>query len=245
MRKLVAMLLIASMQFSLAACTKGGDSTGTQAEGTTGQEQVYQLRTSTNLAKAGTIGLALEYFVNLVNEKSGGRIKATANYGAELGTQGEQVKMCRSGSLEMVVAVPGTGPGVWVPQLVMFEFPFLFKDNEHYRRVLKGMTDEVMRLVEPYGFIATAGQSQGIRHMLTIDPVKSLADMKNKKMRGPNPVYISMFECLGASGTTTDWNEIYTALQTKMINGMEASPSSIYSMKFHEVAKNMTMTPAI
>lgn len=209
------------------------------------QGKVYQLRTSTNLAPTGTIGKGLTYFVDLVNKKSDGRIKATANYGSELGNQSEQVEMCRTGSLEMVVSAPGTGPGTWVPQFMMFEFPYLFKDNEHYRRVLKEMEGEVSQLVKPYNFVAVAGQSQGSRHMLTKKPVEKLEDMKNLKMRGPNAVYISMFKALGAAGTTMDWNEIYTALQTGVIDGMEASPSMIYSMRFHEVAKHLTITDHI
>ncbi len=209
------------------------------------QGKVYQLRASTNLAGTGTIGKGLTYFVDLVNKKSNGRIKATANYGSELGNQAEQVEMCRTNSLEMVVAAPGTGPGTWVPQLMMFEFPYLFKDNDHYRRVLKGMESEVSRLVKPYNFVAVAGQSQGSRHMLTKKPVEKLEDLKNMKMRGPNAVYISMFKSLGAAGTTMDWNEIYTALQTGVIDGMEASPSMINSMKFQDVAKNLTITDHI
>jgi len=207
-----------------------------------GENKTYQLRTSTNTAKGSTIGQALDYFVKQVNEKSKQRINATANFGSELGSQAEQVEMTKTGSLEMVVAAPGTGMGVWVPQLVMFEFPYLFKDNAHYRRVLKGMTNEVSKLVAPNGFTAASGQSQGARDMLTIKPVKSLEDMKGLKMRGPNSVYISMFNALGASGTTMDWSEIYTALQTKIIDGMESSPSSINSMKFNEVAPNLTIT---
>jgi C4-dicarboxylate-binding protein DctP len=201
-----------------------------------------KLRASTNLAETGTVGKGLTKFVALVNEKSGGRIEATANYGAELGNQREQVEMCRSGSLEMVVAAPGTGPGTWVPQLMMFEFPYIFKGNEHYRRVLKGLEGEVSALVQPYGFIAAAGQSQGSRHMLTVKPVEKLADLAGLKMRGPNAIYISMFDYLGAAGTTMDWNEIYTAMQTKVIDGMEASPSMINSMKFQDNAKNLTIT---
>ncbi len=209
------------------------------------QGKTYQLRTSTNLAGTGTIGKGLAYFVDLVNKQSAGRIKATANFGAELGSQAEQVEMCRTGSLEMVVSAPGTGPGTWVPQFMMFEFPYLFKDNAHYRRVLKGMETEVSRLTKPYGMIAMAGQSQGSRHMLTKKPVTKLEDLANLKMRGPNAVYISMFKSLGAAGTTMDWNEIYTALQTGVIDGMEASPSMINSMKFQDVAKNLTITDHI
>ena len=209
---------------------------------TAGLAAEYQLRTSTNLAATGTVGKGLTKFVELVNEKSGGRIEATANYGNELGSQAEQVEMCQLGTLEMVVSAPGTGPGAWVPQLMMFEFPYLFKDNEHYRRVLKGLESEVSALVEPFGLIAMAGQSQGARHMLTVTPVEKLEDMKGLKMRGPNSIYISMFNYLGAAGTTMDWNEIYTSLQTKVIDGMEASPSMIHSMKFEDNAKNLTIT---
>jgi C4-dicarboxylate-binding protein DctP len=202
----------------------------------------YTLRTSTNLAATGTVGKGLTRFVELVNERSGGRIKATANYGNELGSQAEQVEMSRDGALEMVVAAPGTGPGAWVPELMMFEFPYLFKDNTHYRRVLKGLESEVTARVKPYGFVAAAGQSQGSRHMLTVRPVTKLADIRGMKMRGPNAIYISMFNYLGAAGTTMDWNEIYTAMNQKIIDGMEASPSMINSMKFQDIAKNLTIT---
>lgn len=202
----------------------------------------FELRCSTNLAAAGTVGKGLTKFVELVNERSGGKIKAFANYGAELGNQAEQVEMCRSGSLEMVVAAPGTGPGTWVPELMMFEFPYLFKDNAHYLRVLKGLESEVSARVKPFGFLAKSGQSMGARHMLTVKPVTKIDDLANMKMRGPNAIYVSMFKYLGAAGTTMDWNEIYTSLQTGVIDGMEASPSMINSMKFYDNAKNLTIT---
>ena len=202
----------------------------------------YELRTSTNLAATGTVGRGLQKFVDLVNEKSEGRIEAVANFGSELGSQLEQVEMTQLGTLEMVVAAPGSGPGTWVPELVLFEFPYLFKDNAHYLRVLQGVEAEVTKRVQPHGFIAMAGQSQGARHMLTTKPVTCIEDLANMKMRGPNSIYVSMFNALGAAGTTMDWNEIYTALQNKTIDGMEASPSMIYSMKFHDNAKNLTIT---
>ena len=175
---------------------------------TTAVAAEYQLRTSTNLAATGTVGRGLQKFVDLVNEKTEGRIEAVANFGSELGSQAEQVEMAQLGTLEMVVAAPGTGPGAWVPELLLFEFPYLFKDNAHYRRMLKGMEAEVTARVQPHGFIAMAGQSQGARHMLTVTPVEKLEDLANLKMRGPNAIYISMFNYLGAAGTTMDWNEI-------------------------------------
>lgn len=213
-----------------------------KAEAPVGDGKVYELRVSSNLAQGGTIGQALTYFCETVDKKSGGRIKTTANFGNELGSQSEQVEMCQSGALELVLAAPGTGPGVWVPELQMYEFPFLFKDNVQYRQVVRAMEDEVNNRLGQYGFYTYGMMSMGARDMLTVKPVTKLEDLKGLKMRGPNNVYISMFERLGASGTTMDWNEVYTALQTKVMDGMEASPSMINSMKFQDNAKNLALT---
>ncbi len=226
----------------LKASAASGLAAGTASLVGCGDSTVYELRTSTNLAATSTIGQSLDLFVTSITEQSEGRIEAVANYGSELGTQSEQVEMCQTGSLEMVVAAPGTGPGTWVPELMMFEFPYMFEDNAHYRTVLAGMEDEVTARVEEYGFIARAGQSQGARHMLTVTPVQQLSDLQGLTMRGPNSVYTTMFECLGAAATTTDWTEIYTALQTGVIDGMESAPNGIYSMSFHDNAKNLTIT---
>ena len=68
-------------------------------------------------------------------------------------------------------------------------------------------------------------------------PIYKVADLKGLKMRAPVPVYGEMFNALGASGTIVTWTEVYTALQTGVVDGMEASPSLIYAMKFHEQAK--------
>jgi len=212
------------------------------AEGTE-EKAVYKLRSSTNLAPTGTVGRGLQYFVDEINKAGGGRIQATANFGSELGNQREQVEMCKTGSLEMVVSAPGTGPGAYVPQLQSVDLPYLFKDEQHFVRVLNGIEAEVSRLLAPHNFIAVGGQNMGFRHMLIKKrPARTPKDLQGLKMRGPNPVFVQMFEALGASGITTDWNDIYTALQTGVIDGMEASPDMIYSMKFHEQAKYMSKT---
>lgn len=207
------------------------------------EKRIYKLRSSTNLGPTGTVGRGLQYFVDEVNKAGGGRIKATANFGSELGNQREQVEMCKTGSLEMVVSAPGTGPGAYVPQLQAVDLPYLFKDEDHFVRVLNGIEGEISKLLAPHNFIAVGGQNMGFRHMLIKRrPVRTPEDLKGLKMRGPNPVFVQMFEALGASGITTDWNDIYTALQTGVIDGMEASPDMIYSMKFHEQAKYMSKT---
>ena len=214
------------------------------ANGAAEKSSTYQLRASTNLAATSTVGQGLAEFVRLVNEKAGGRINATANFGAELGTQKEQVAMGMMGDLELVLAAPGTGPGAYegCEPLLLFEFPFLFKDNNQYRRVMKAVEGEVSKMVAPLGFTALCGQSQGARDILTNVPVTRIEDMKNLVMRGPNAVYISMFEAVGAAGITMDWNEIYTAMQQNVCNGCEGSPSSLNASALQDNGKYLAIT---
>ncbi len=229
MKKLVALTPCALLCFALASSALAAE---------------FQLRTSTNLAATSTVGKGLAKFAELVNEKSGGRIEATANFGSEMGSQAEQVAMAMYGDLEMVVAAPGTGPGAYegCEPLLLYEFPFLFKDNDHYRRVLKATLPQVNEMVNAIGFTALGGMSQGARDILTTKPVKSMADMKDLVMRGPNAVYISMFDSVGAAGITMDWNEIYTAMQDGTCDGCEGSPSSLHASAFEDNAKNLAIT---
>jgi tripartite ATP-independent transporter DctP family solute receptor len=204
--------------------------------------KTYTMRTTTPLAKSGSVGKGLDKLCELVASKSGGRIKTTANYSGELGTQREQVEMVHDGALEVVTTL-ASGSARYVPQLALFEFPYIYTDEAHLVRVLNALEPEVSRLLASSNFVAIGGQNMGLRHMLNKKrPIYTVADLKGLKMRGPNPVYVGMFNALGASGTTTDWSEIYGAIQSGVIDGMEASPDMIYSMKFHEVAPYLSKT---
>ncbi len=206
------------------------------------QTKPIMMRTTTPLSQYGSVGKGLKKFCDLVTEKSAGRIKTTINYAGELGTQREQTEMVNEGSLEVVTTL-ASGTARWTPQLGLFEFPYIYKDEAHLVRVLNALEPEVSRLLAPHNFIAVGGQNMGFRHMLVKKkPIHRVADLKGLKMRGPNPVYVAMFNALGASGMTTDWSEIYNALQTGVIDGMEASPDMILSMKFHEQAKHLSKT---
>lgn len=206
------------------------------------REEKFQMRASTPLSQHGTVGKGLKRLCDLVEEKSGGRITTRVFYTGQLGNQREQVEMVHDGSLEVVTTL-ASGTGRYVPQLAIFEFPYIYKDEAHLVRVLDTLEGEVSRLLAPHNFVAFGGQNMGFRHMLNKKrPIRTLADMQGLKMRGPNPVYVEMFKAFGSSGTTTDWSEIYNAIQTGVIDGMEASPDMIYSMKFHEQAKYLSKT---
>jgi len=81
------------------------------------------------------------------------------------------------------------------------------------------------------------------RDVLSVRPINGLDDFKGLKIRVPeSPVYSRIFRLLGANPTPMPWGEIYTALQTKVVEGMESAPDSIYNTKFQEVAKFLCPT---
>lgn len=131
MRKAALLTLSVVMAASMmAGCSSkpaqtqaASEQTGAAQAGQRGSAKTKQKRmaarftnaTSSNQAQTGTIGRALEFFCKTVEEKSGGRIKTTANFGNELGSQSEQVEMCQAGALEMVAAAPGPAPEYGCP----------------------------------------------------------------------------------------------------------------------------------
>jgi len=208
-------------------------------------EKTYRMRAATPLAPQGTVGKALAKFCADVEAKSGGRIRVEDFYIGELGNQRELVEMTHDGSLEVVTSL-ASGTAALVPQLALFEYPYVYKDEAHLVRVLDALEPEVSRLLAEHNFVAVGGQGMGFRHMLNkTRPIMRPADLQGLKMRGPNPIYVGMFKALGANATTTDWGEIYGALQTGVIDGLEASPDMLYSMKFHEQAKYLSKTSHI
>ncbi len=226
-------LIALSVVFAVASCRKSPG------------EKTWRMRASTPLAAHGTVGRALKMFCDLVREKSNGRIKTADFYIGELGNQRELVEMVHDGSLEVVTSL-ASGTARYVPQLALFEYPYIYKDEAHLVRVLDALEGDVSALLAQHNFIAVGGQNMGFRHMLNkTRPITTVADLKGLKMRGPNPIYVGMFKALGARGTTTDWSEIYSALQTGVINGIEASPDMLLSMKFNEQAKYLSKTSHI
>ena len=205
-------------------------------------EKVYTCRIATFMSSKDSAGMGCIKLGELLNAKGKGRIKASVSTNAELGNQRELCEMVRDGSVEVTTSLP-SGTGRYVPALAVFELPYIYKDDAHMVRVLKALRSDVGELLAPHNIKPFGYMDIGFRHMLNKKrPIRKVADLKGLKMRGPNPMYIGMFNALGASGTTVTWTEVYTALQSGVVDGMEASPALIYAMKFQEQAKYLSKT---
>lgn len=126
------------------------------------------------------------------------------------------------------------------------DLPFLWRDYQHIHEVLDGpvgsqLADEFTQV--NFKLLAWL-DSWGTRNIMTTDKVvKSAEDLRGLKIRTiPTPVYIQTINSLGASATPMAFGEVYTSLETGVLDGFEHAPNIILSGRYYEVAKNYTLT---
>lgn len=206
------------------------------------EEKEVICRMGSHMSSRDASGMALEKFGELLKTRSQGRFKVTVANDGKLGNQREIVEMVRDAGLEATISLIG-GPGHYVPEVLCLDLPYLYKDDAHYVRVLKTLRPYVEEILAPFNFKPFGYMDIGFRHMLIKKrPIYKLEDMKGLKIRAPVPMYAAMLNTLGANATMITWTEVYSALQAGVIDGMEASFSLIYAMKFHEQAKYLSKT---
>lgn len=124
--------------------------------------------------------------------------------------------------------------------------PFIFKDYDHARRVLDGPVGTALSAeMEKVGFkIISYMYSWGYRNVTTVKKeVKTVADLKGLKIRTiPTPVFVGAVNAMGATATPMNFGEVYTSLQTGILDGYEHTAATTLSFKFYEVAKYMALT---
>jgi TRAP-type transport system periplasmic protein len=181
----------------------------------------------------------------LVAAKTGGMVKIDVFHNSSLGSEREAAEGVRSGSIDL--AYSGlTGFGSYVPEFGVIEMPYNFANFDQ----LKGIVDQVAERMEArmasQGLQLLGFLYDGPRVTLTNRPLNSLADFRGLKLRVPQiPLYLQMVQAFGAIPTPVALPEVYTALQSRIADGLEGTPTSLYSQKYHEVAKNLARTDHI
>jgi tripartite ATP-independent transporter DctP family solute receptor len=199
-------------------------------------------RMASHMSSRDASGMALQKFADLLEAKSNGRFKTSVANDGKLGSQREVVEQVRDSALEVTISLAG-GPGFYAEELMAIEYPYTYKDDDHMVRVLKAMRPEVEKILAPYNFKPFGYMDIGFRHILNKKrPIYKPDDLKGIKVRAPAPFYADMLTALGASSTIITWTEVYTALQSGVVDGVEASASLLYAMKFHEQAKYLSKT---
>jgi tripartite ATP-independent transporter DctP family solute receptor len=188
------------------------------------------------------VGYTAEFFASRVKELTNGEITVQVYHSRQLGDARDNVENVRNGSIA-VTTLSVSNLSQVLPVLDVWSLPFIFKSDDHYWYVLNHSKSwEFMKQLEPKGIKTITWITSGARNFFTQKPIRTLADMKGMKIRVmASPVMINTMKALGASGVPTAWGELYTALQTGVVDGAENNHPSLISMKFYEVSKYYTL----
>lgn len=187
---------------------------------------------------------ALE-FAKLVEQKTKGQVKIEIYPGGQLGKgERECIEGLQIGTIDLVVT--STGPvGGFVPQMLVVDLPFLFRDNSHVDKVLDGPIGEgLLKELSKAGIKGIAFWENGFRNLTNNKrPVNKPEDVKGLKLRTmENEVHMDAFRTLGADPTPMTWGEVYTSLQQGVIDGQENPINIIRTHKIYEVNKHLALT---
>lgn len=165
------------------------------------------------------------------------------------GTLGSEREVYEGMQLGSGAAVTVSGTAIlnnFDQRIGVLDLPYLWQDYDHVHRVLDGEVGRDLAAgLEKQGLIVLAWlDGWGYRNMITTSrPVKRPDDLKGLKIRTiPTPVYLATLRMLGTNPTPMAYGEIYTGLQTGVIDGFEQGPAIVVAEKFYEVAKHMTIT---
>jgi len=189
-------------------------------------------------------GKAADYFAKRVEELSHGKIKVYVYPNAQLGGDKAVLRKMKFNAVQMAAPSFSKFTGL-VPQLGLFDLPFLFKDENHLHKVLDGEVGKKLRdMVTKKGYVALAYWDNGFKEISDSKrPLIKPEDCRGLKFRVmSSKVLIEQFKALGAIPVVLPFSEVYSALQQGVVDGQENTISNIYTKKFYEVQRYMTMT---
>lgn len=200
------------------------------------------MRVGTVYQPSHTISKGSAEFERLVEEKSGGAIDVEVFYAEELGSEREMAEMTRAGGLEMVLSgLPGTGS--FVPEIEVMEAFYTYDDVQDLADVTSAISDDLNKFMEPRGFHLVGAMYQGPRNLLSKKPVHTFSDMEGLRLRIPQtPLFVALAQSWNATPTAISLGEVYTSLESGVIDAVEGTSETIVSSKFYENAEALTLT---
>jgi tripartite ATP-independent transporter DctP family solute receptor len=231
MKRLASILTVAVMATSLAACGGGDDGGGAGGETQT-------IRVADTWAATHPMAAAIdEVFKKQVEEASNGEITVETFHAGTLGNESDLWDGVRNGTLD--VAVVGTPMNEEFPTMLISDWPFLYRDIEHAQSVWTGeIADDLSGQFHekfPETYILGWGPNSA-RTFTSSKPLESIDDFAGQKFRMPgNPIHIGIAENLGASAQVIPLGDLFTALETNVVDGQDNGMVTVRSEAFYEV----------
>ena len=182
-------------------------------------------------------------FAKRANAKLGNKAKVIVYGSSQLGGDKEMIQKLKLGTLDM--ALPSTVMSSEVDVVGMFEMPYIVKDRSHMGRIEKEIFwPKIEPEIEKKGLKVLAVWENGVRHITNNKrPIRVPGDLQGIKLRVPEGKWrVKMFQAYGANPSPMKFSELFTALQTGVMDGEENPFTQIYSAKLQEVQKYLSLS---
>ncbi|MFO6419850.1 TRAP transporter substrate-binding protein [Hylemonella sp. W303a] len=189
-------------------------------------------------------GRAVKVFADEVAKASNGKLRLRAIGAAALGTDVQMQQALIGGAQEMMVGSTATLVGI-TQEMALWDTPFLFNNTQEADAVLDGpVGQKVMDKLQEKGLVGLVYWENGFRNLTNNKrPVTKVEDMDGIKLRVmQNNVFLDSFKMLGANAVPLPFSELFSALETKTVDGQENPYNTILSSKFYEVQKYLSVT---
>lgn len=183
------------------------------------------------------VTIAMERMAELVEEKSGGKLKIEIYPTGQLGGERELLELVQIGTIG-ITKISGAVLENIVPSMQAMSLPYLFRDDEHFEKVLWGDVGRDLLLEgEKYRLRGIAYYDAGMRSFYSVDkPINTPNDLAGMKIRvQPSVMAINLIRAYGGSATPLAYGELYTAFQGGIVDGAENNPPSFYTSRHYEV----------
>jgi len=203
------------------------------------QQQGKVLKLAHGLDPSHPVHKAMVHMADQCKEISGGELSIEIYPSGQLGSEQQCVELLQIGSLA-ITKVSAAVMESFTEDFKVLGLPYVFRSKEHSFKVLDGeIGDELLLSTEPFWIRGLCFFDAGSRSFYTIDtPIKHPDDLKGLKIRVMKSITaMEMVKAQGGSPTPISWGELYTALQSGVVDGAENNPPSFYTSHHYEVCK--------
>lgn len=208
--------------------------------------KTFNLKWASVLAPTDPNNVVAQEVIARIKERTKGGIDITHFPSSQLGKASDMFAQQKIGAPIIAETVPSWSADLGYPKFQMLDGPFLYETPAHIDKLMNSpvMAKWNEEFIKATGIrILTWNWFGGYRHILAHKGFANPAELKGVKFRVPeSPVWLRTFELLGATPVTTPWAEIYNALSTKVVDGLESPLAAILSVKLQEVAKTATLS---
>ena len=236
MKKLAAIIMALGLAAaSLTGCAKGGARTSAQAT----PENPMVLTLAHSLSETHTVHIAMQEFADKVAERTGGRIQVKIFPNGQLGSENEAMEQLMAGVISMTkVASPGLA--TYNESYHAFGLPYIFDDTQDFYHVMDSpqMQDFFLSSSDD-GFVTLTYYTSGARSFYTKNKaIRTPADLKGLKIRVQDmKSQTDMMKALGGTPVAMSYGDVYTSLQTGIIDGTENNETALTTGKHGEICK--------